>query len=988
MRLLPRRKIFSCHPGIICERLEERIVLDATIAQTPDQDNSSQSQSTEQNPDNDNGGDAPDSPEVQAAGLPEVPQELAQVFDNDLNVVLVSNALDEIQGISDTGDPDTVVIVYDEEGDSLASITAALGDLANSTDREIGGIAVISHGNEGLLTIGSDDLTLFNVADFESQFAQISSFLTEDAQIQFFGCSVASGFFGQSLIDTIAEYTGADVFASTDPTGGTQGDWVLEYASGTDAAMIQIVDTDKASGSGIELAETYPTFEDNYATAMGGVLYFAYDDVVHGTELWRSDGTSSGTYMVADINPGSAGSDPTELIAYNGVLYFAATDANSSTDHGVELWRSDGTEAGTYMVADINSGNQSSDPGNFVEANGVLYFAASDGTSGADHGRELWRTDGTGAGTYMVVDINVGNLGSDPDNLTEVGGTLYFTASDGTGAGDHGTELWRSDGTGAGTYMVVDINVGNLGSDPDNLTEVGGILYFSASDGTTAADHGTELWRSDGTGGGTWMVADINPGSQSSDPDNLTEVGGTLYFSASDGTTAADHGTELWKSDGTGPGTSMVADINPGNADSDPENLTDVNGTLYFSADDGTHGKELWKSDGSAADTVMVMDIYPGTEGSDPLFFNNYDGTLIFVADDGVHGYEPWMSDGTAGGTSLMVDINPTGSSFPINFARVNPLFFMADGGNGYELWKSDGTPEGTVRVSDLSPESTSPSTSEPSSPSSTSPSSSLPGNSDQIPGVSGKYREFDGTLKEGSAATRLFTTSKTPGLSESHSSSNNPDTENTGNDSSASALTARNSKSGTGHETDVAYGSNASEDGSQAASGPHFILGAIKVLVLSSGDYSISTDGFSLVVPSDMWLPPMVQWYLVTVSEGRYRYGSLPHKYEAMIWDFLAYLSRQKVKDDGPPSEVTLRLAWQWAEWRKQVLKEHGNREVLPWDYFQGLSKALTAFYSKNATGRVDYSNALTALKHNVKNLSIIPIKLPAETLGTVVPK
>lgn len=92
----------------------------------------------------------------------------------------------------------------------------------------------------------------------------------------------------------------------------------------------------------------------------------------------------------------------------------------------------------------------------------------------------------------------------------------------------------------------------------------------------------------------------------------LTNVGGTLYFQANDGTS----GFELWKSDGTETGTVRVKDIWPGPSSSYAYFLTDVGGTLYFMASDGTSGSELWKSDGTEAGTVRVKDINPGSSNS------------------------------------------------------------------------------------------------------------------------------------------------------------------------------------------------------------------------------------------------------------------------------------------------------------------------------------------------------------------------------------
>ena len=106
-----------------------------------------------------------------------------------------------------------------------------------------------------------------------------------------------------------------------------------------------------------------------------------------------------------------------------------------------------------------------------------------------------------------------------------------------------------------------------------------------------------------------------------------------------------------------------------GSSASSPTNLTNVNGTLYFKANDGVNGIELWKSDGTAAGTVMVKDIYAGASSSSPTNLTNVNGQLIFSADNGVNGTELWKSDGTEAGTTLWLDIDPGAAG---SFSRIS----------------------------------------------------------------------------------------------------------------------------------------------------------------------------------------------------------------------------------------------------------------------------------------------------------------------------
>lgn len=424
----------------------------------------------------------------------------------------------------------------------------------------------------------------------------------------------------------------------------------LWKSSGTTATTSLLMDI----GTGIY--SFYSSSIPRYLTLSGQYLFFVANDSVHGYELWRTDGTSEGTTLVMDILPGNESAFTTSpyhspLIDVNGTLFFFAN--NEIGEMG--LWTTTGSVENTTLVKEFSYVDISSEAASMSVINDTLFFVASDD----GNGDELWKSDGTETGTMRVKDIYPGNYGSSPAYLTNVNDTLYFSAYDGT----HGWELWKSDGTETGTIMIKDIWEGNIGSSPGFLTNVSGTLYFRASNGYPFGE-GYELWKSDGTEAGTVLVKDICIGAGSSDLSSLTNIDGTLYFIANDGST----GAELWKSDGTEAGTVQVKDINPG-IDGLYEyvvpDLTNVDGIVYFCANNGSNGSELWRSDGTEAGTMLVMDIWPGINGSFPEYLTNVDGTLYFSADDGIHGQELWiLESGLSGDFDSDNDVD--GDDLPI----------------------------------------------------------------------------------------------------------------------------------------------------------------------------------------------------------------------------------------------------------------------------------------------------------------------------------
>lgn len=341
-----------------------------------------------------------------------------------------------------------------------------------------------------------------------------------------------------------------------------------------------------------------PTGTSNvvFLTCFGSGFYFSATDGVNGIELWKSDGTEAGTVMVKDLNAGAGHGNPSNFMMFNGMHHFTATDGIN----GLQLWRTDGTEAGTQVVLSIADVAGLIDWAEFAVLGDRIFFRGRD----AAHGAELWSTDGTAAGTQLFLDIYPGATNSGVDDPLAFDGQLYFEAFDGT----NGPEPWICDGTLAGTHMIAETVPGNgsPGTTPSLFTAAGGLVFFRA--GTSAT--GDELWVTDGTEAGTGLVRDIYPGTNSSLPSYLIEHNGQLHLRAFP--TAGSSTALIWQSDGTQSGTVSLPTFGYTN----PDNICSHDGALYFTAL-GAGNRQLWRTDGTAPGTSEIL--FPGSDVISPF---------------------------------------------------------------------------------------------------------------------------------------------------------------------------------------------------------------------------------------------------------------------------------------------------------------------------------------------------------------------------------
>lgn len=410
-----------------------------------------------------------------------------------------------------------------------------------------------------------------------------------------------------------------------------------------------------------------------------GRLSFNGDDGIHGGEPWTSDGTAAGTRMIADVVPGGLGSYPYNWVPLGAAVYFV----NHAGGEG-RLWKTDLAGSGVAPVFAVPSEDGGpSRVATIVRSGDSLFGWFDDGI----HGLEPWRTDGTREGSRLVADVYPGEPGSFAGEVVDLDGVVLFPALE----PEVGVTLWRAGDAQEGATRLHTVS-------PQRMRRLGSRVYFLGFDPAT----GGEPWQTDGTPASTHLVADLVPGPEGSFPFEFRAAGSTVYFSPY----VPDLGRELWKVL-PGGGAALVKEVWPGTESGIPYALDarPVGDRLVFRADDGVHGAELWTTDGTAEGTVLLRDVKPGPSrgvesNSSVGGFRVASGNLYFLGDDGVIGREPWRSDGTPEGTVPVGDLNPA-----MGTASGNVRGLVAAGAAAYfkadpsDVWRTDGTSPGTRRL-------------------------------------------------------------------------------------------------------------------------------------------------------------------------------------------------------------------------------------------------------------------------------------------------
>jgi len=656
----------------------------------------------------------------------------------DGRVLVVSSQVKDSALLSDAAKDGVTVITYDFNT-SLADLSKEIADKLGGKEATSIGFAMMGADGQFAITADTMMFAMENASEFSLEvqdfWSSVGSMVKTGGSIDILSCDVGINVSGLQLlnqIDVLVQSANPDhdvtINISTDKTGASSlgGNWTLELSS-MDGKM---------QAASIDAVDRY--FDSSKISDWEGLL--------------------DAPYRVADINPGSASSNPTQITDFGSYVVYSATTA----DKGTEVWFTNRDTNQTFMLSDIAPNAASSTPHDFTVVGNNLYFVTGDSSKS----QNLYSVDGT---TLALTHISNPESGyTQYGDISAINGKLYYILTDSstkyTGTTDKSVyELWSYDGTKSTQIFSGILNdtkplsTSGIGGGPFTITT----RVLSAND---MISNGTDIFLSvivgqkvvDSSGGASqvyqnelWSI-DINTGelnrlafygdnipTNGSPKDMINNIvvnGNIAYFVAQADFTNYNYKdvSQVWKSDGTKAWQVTNLTSYPGTFSANPSNLTVLDGNVYFTANTqaGGNADQLYVTDGtpvvilsngnqtfdSKSGVALVTDFSNGSAFISNLTVMN--DKLYFTANDGTNGNELWVTSGmdkstgnwlfsSADGVAKLVsDINTgSASSNPSNLLVVgDKLYFAAtNASGGRELWVSDGIPGGVTRqVADI----------------------------------------------------------------------------------------------------------------------------------------------------------------------------------------------------------------------------------------------------------------------------------------------
>lgn len=464
-------------------------------------------------------------------------------------------------------------------------------------------------------------------------------------------------------------------------------------------------------------------------TAANGIAFFRGWDEEHGYEPWTSDCTPQGTHLLSDLEPGPASSRLSSFEAMEDAACFVATVGAISS-----VYCSGGTAASTHAIDEAEWLEEFSDRALFSTGTRIVYYAAT------EDGAQLFGSDGISVGAQRLTDLpSNGGIMAEP---AVIGGIIYLIIDDIV----HGQELWQSDGTPGGTKRISEFGYARALESVNlsrQVARASGWTYFVATDGlspaavwrTSGAPESTalvggpvpsETWyqtglfgvgsrllvtlNRDGIGLEYWylpsptgsfeLLADICPGSCSSNPSEIRRLGNLHLFEA-----RSSFNRDLYVTDGTPSGT-WRATFTPDGSSSAFGNVIPsaliLAGELFYRASSSTQGTELFASRLDGSESTLAADLSPSSGGSFPEQITAVSEDRVVFASCRDGGDTLYAAEADPDTILALADLGScaAGGWYP-TIERLGHSVFVVKSNYTPRLWRSDGTPSGTSLLFD-----------------------------------------------------------------------------------------------------------------------------------------------------------------------------------------------------------------------------------------------------------------------------------------------